>query len=78
MLVGHQQGESDPRLRSLAVFMLAGMGLLLIGLWYVQVISSKQYVKNLERQSIRTVRIPATRGKILDCNGEPLADNLQV
>jgi penicillin-binding protein 2 len=48
---------------------------LLVGLWYVQVISVKHHVKNQQTQTIRTVRVPASRGKILDRNGVPLADN---
>jgi len=48
---------------------------LLAGLWWVQVVSARKYESHLETQSYRTVRIPAVRGKILDCNGRVLAEN---
>ncbi len=35
----------------------------------------KHYQEKLETQSVRTVRIPAVRGKILDREGRPLAEN---
>ena len=49
--------------------------MLLAGLWWVQVVSARDYQANLETQSFRTVRIPAVRGKILDRNGTALAEN---
>ena len=51
------------------------MGVLLAGLWWVQVVSARDYQANLETQSFRTVRIPAVRGKILDRNGVALAES---
>ena len=51
------------------------MVILLLGLWYVQVISYRHYAENQKAQSFRTVRIPAIRGKILDRNGVALAEN---
>src|SRR5438552_5478059 len=55
--------------------MLAGLFVLLAGLWWVQIVSSRDYQAHLETQSFRTVRIPAVRGKILDRNGIVLAEN---
>ena len=52
--------------RHITIAALAGMGILLLGLWFVQVISYRQYAENQKAQSFRTVRIPAIRGKILD------------
>ena len=54
---------------------LGGLGVLLAGLWWVQMVSARDYQANLETQSFRTVRIPAVRGKILDRNGVALAEN---
>ena len=51
------------------------MGVLLAGLWYVQVVSAKRYRADLQEQSLRIVRVPAIRGKILDRNGIALAEN---
>jgi len=36
---------------------------------------ARHYSENQKAQSFRTVRIPAIRGKILDRNGQPLAEN---
>ncbi len=63
------------RLRPIAIGVAAGMLILLAGLWFVQIVCAKSFQSNLVRQSFRTVRIPAIRGKILDCNGKVLAED---
>lgn len=75
MLIFDQLKKDDPHLRFLAIVVLAGILILLTGLWWVQLVSTKYFQKSLENQSTRSVRIPAIRGKILDRNGIPLADN---
>ena len=75
MLIFDQLKKSDPALRALSVGVLAGLGVLLAGLWFVQIVLSKGYQANLENQSFRTVRVPAVRGRILDRHGIPLAEN---
>ena len=75
MLIFDQLKKDDPQLRVLAMFVLSGLGILLAGLWWVQVVSVRDYQANLETQSFRTVRMPAVRGKILDRNGTALAEN---
>jgi penicillin-binding protein 2 len=75
MLFFDQLKKSDPALRTLAWCAFAGIAILLSGLWYVQVVSYREHVENQKAQSYRTVRIPAIRGKILDINGQPLAEN---
>ncbi len=75
MLIFDQLKKDDPQLRLLAVLVLGGLGVLLAGLWWVQVVSARDYQANLETQSFRTVRIPAVRGRILDRNGIALAEN---
>ncbi|HLH54652.1 MAG TPA: penicillin-binding transpeptidase domain-containing protein, partial [Verrucomicrobiae bacterium] len=75
MIVFDQLKKSDPQLRMLSVLILAGLGVLLAGLWWVQVVSAREYQESLETQSFRTVRIPAVRGSILDCNHRVLAEN---
>lgn len=75
MLFFDQLKKSDPTLRTLAWCAFAGMAILLTGLWYVQVVSYREHVENQKAQSYRTVRIPAIRGKILDANSQPLAEN---
>lgn len=75
MLVFDQLKKDDPQLRFLATVVLGGMVILLAGLWWVQIVSTRVYKEKLETQSVRTVRIPALRGKILDREGRPLAEN---
>jgi penicillin-binding protein 2 len=75
MLVFDQLKRDDPHLRLLSIAVLGGICVLLGGLWWVQVVKAREYRANLETQSVRTVRIPATRGKILDRNGNALAEN---
>jgi penicillin-binding protein 2 len=75
MLIFDQLKKDDPQLRLLAVTVFSGMALLLAGLWWVQVVSSRYYQEKLEVQSIRTVRMPAIRGEILDRDGRPIAEN---
>jgi penicillin-binding protein 2 len=75
MLIFDQLKKNDPQLRIIAVLLLCGLGVLVAGLWWVQIVSSRDYQAHLEMQSFRTVRIPAARGKILDRNGIALAEN---
>lgn len=75
MLVFDQLKREDPQLRVVTLVILSGFVVLLIGLWWVQVVSASDYQANLETQSFRTVRIPAVRGRILDMNGQVLAEN---
>ena len=75
MLVIDQVRRSDPRLRFLGVIILCGFAVLMTGLWYVQIVSQRKYENSLKVQSFRTVRIPAARGRVLDRNGQVLADN---
>jgi penicillin-binding protein 2 len=75
MLIFDQLKKNDPQLRFLATTVFGGMVVLFAGLWWVQVVSSRYYQDKLETQSVRTVRIPAVRGNILDREGRPLAEN---
>src|ERR1043166_2819225 len=75
MLIFDQLRKNDRQLQVLSICVLSGVGLLLLGLWYVQVLSAKRYKSTQISQSFRAVRIPAIRGKILDANGVVLAEN---
>src|SRR6266496_6460636 len=75
MIVFDQLKKYDPHLRTVTWSVLAGLGVLFAGLWWVQVVSHKHYAENQKAQSFRTVRIPAVRGKILDRHGVALAEN---
>jgi penicillin-binding protein 2 len=75
MLIFDQLKKDDPRLRWIAITVLGGLGVLLAGLWWVQIVSARDFEAHLETQSYRTVRIPAVRGRILDRNGVVLAES---
>lgn len=75
MLVFDQLKKNDPQLRLLTLTVLLGLCVLVAGLWWVQIVSGQDYQQHLETQAFRTVRIPAVRGKILDRNGQTIADN---
>lgn len=75
MLVFDQLKRDDQRLQVVAAGVLLGMLILMGGLWWVQIISSKRYEANLKNQSFRSVRVPALRGDIYDRNGKVLAEN---
>ena len=75
MLIFDELKKNDPQLRLVAVVLAGGLCILLAGLWWVQVVSAREYQSHLETQSYRTVRIPAVRGKILDRDGRVLAEN---
>ncbi|MFM8471701.1 MAG: penicillin-binding transpeptidase domain-containing protein [Limisphaerales bacterium] len=67
--------QPDTQLRVLAILVGGGFAVLLAGLWFVQVFSSKKFADSLEDQAVRSVRIPAVRGKIVDRNGQAFAEN---
>jgi len=75
MLILDELKKNDPQLRLVAGMLAAGLFVLLAGLWWVQVVSAREYQGHLETQSYRTVRLPAMRGKILDREGRVLAEN---
>ena len=78
MLIFDQLRKHDPRLRLIALVFVGGFVVLGAGLWWVQIVSVKDFQAHLEMQSFRTVRMPAVRGKILDRNGTVLAENRPV
>ncbi len=75
MLVVDELKKNDPQLRLVAMGLAAGLCILLTGLWWVQVVSAREYQNHLDTQTYRTIRLPAVRGKILDREGRVLAEN---
>ena len=73
MLVIDQLSRGDRQIRNISILVLSGISLLIIVLWRLQIFSSEKYIQQLERQSYRTVRVPAPRGQIIDRNGIVLA-----
>ena len=75
MLIFDQLHKADKHLRVLSWMIASGLLVLLAGLWWVQVVRYRSYVEDQRSQSYRTVRVPAPRGRIMDRNGLPLAEN---
>ena len=63
------------RLRQLRAGMLGTLAALLAALWMLQVGRGDRYESNIERQSLRRVRLPGARGRIYDRHFVCLADN---
>jgi len=62
-------------IRMMTIFILCCMFLLAASLWRLQVASGSDFRDRQQNQSIRTVRLPATRGHIVDRHKQPLAMN---
>ena len=71
----NQYDRSLGRIRWMALMMCAMFVGLASHIWSIQVTEGHVAVSELERQSLRTVRIPGVRGQILDRRGEILVDN---
>jgi penicillin-binding protein 2 len=56
------------RVGGLAVVVAAGLSLLLLRAWSLQVLHGRQYVKTTHTQAFRTVDLFGTRGAIVDAN----------
>ena len=61
MLIVDQLKKGDRPLQIIAATILVGVMILLLGLWYVQVIAAQRFRTDLQVQSFRTVRVPALR-----------------
>jgi len=69
------EGKTSARLKLLAwlcAFMFAALG---TRLWFVQVLASADYQRQVQHNSVRTITLPAPRGRIMDMNGVLLAGN---
>ena len=63
------------RIQFLALCMLAGLSVLLLRLWWVQVARGYEWTARIQSSSEATVRIPSIRGEIRDRNGVALVQN---
>ena len=64
------------RIAIFGVVALAAFAVLFFRLWALQVLSGPQYLRAALDNQVRSVRIEAPRGQILDRNGKPLVTNL--
>jgi len=65
----------DSRLRILAIILIVWGGIIVVSLWYMQVVKGEGYSRKAARNRTRLVRISPPRGTIFDRNGVVLADN---
>ena len=63
------------RIQFLGLCMLAGLSVLLLRLWWVQVARGYEWTARIQSSSEATVRIPSIRGEIRDRNGVALVQN---
>lgn len=64
-----------PRVWVAAAVILLAMGVLVARLWQLQFIDRASYTELSLTNRTRLIRLPPTRGRILDANGAPLAVN---
>lgn len=75
-MASHAQIQRERfRVKLVLAAMEAVLALLVVALWHLQVAQGARYENHLRTQSLRRVRMPATRGRIFDRNGVCLADN---
>jgi len=73
--VGMRVDSERLRFAVFSGMMLFGLVYLVLSLYQIQVTDTAQYSDAQDAHSFRRVRLPATRGRILDRNGVVLADN---
>src|SRR6266849_5923225 len=73
MLIFDQLRKNDRQLQVLSICVLSGLGLLLLGLWYVQVLSAKRYKNSQISQSCWPKIVPATTSISTSMNCVPIS-----
>lgn len=66
------------RVALLGAVLLVAFAALVLRLWALQVLSGPQYVARARANQLRTVRVPAERGEIVNRNGDVLVANRLV
>jgi penicillin-binding protein 2 len=66
------------RIGILGALALAAFALLILRLWALQVLSGEDYLRIAKNNQLRSIRVEATRGQILDRYGRVLVDNRSV
>jgi penicillin-binding protein 2 len=66
------------RIGILGAITLAVFGVLFFRLWALQVLSGTQYLRAAQNNQLRTIRVEAPRGAIVDREGRMLVDNKQA
>jgi penicillin-binding protein 2 len=63
------------RVAVLSGFALVMFSIIFFRLWYLQVLSGSDYLKQAQNNQVRDITVQAPRGEILDRNGQVLVDN---
>jgi penicillin-binding protein 2 len=63
------------RMRWVMLFLLVAFGALVVRLWQLQVLRGDRYYHETVENVVHERDLPSIRGRILDRNGAPLADN---
>lgn len=63
------------RVAALGTFALIMFGIIFFRLWYLQILTGTQYVRQVGEEQTRTLPIPAPRGEILARDGRPLVSS---
>jgi penicillin-binding protein 2 len=69
-------GAFRTRIAILGVLVLAVFGVLLLRLWALQVLSGTHYLRAAQNNQLRTIRVQAPRGPIVDRDGHVLVTNV--
>lgn len=70
-----KQEDTIRKILILGGILTAALFLLIVRMWYVQIIKGDAYRNRIKGHSQLTVRLPAVRGEICDRNGVPLVEN---
>lgn len=70
--------DIDKRLRIWLLLMLGALMVLVVALWFFQILRTDRYVSLASENRLRMIRFPPVRGEIFDRNGVPLALNLNT
>ncbi len=71
-----ERAEPPPdltRLRVLYAALVLLMSIIIVRLWYLQIVNGQEFADIADTQRTRTIRRAAARGSILDAQGRPLA-----
>ena len=70
--------DIDRRIRFLQYIVLGTVALLLMGLFFFQIIMANEYIKLASQNRLRIIRLSPPRGTVTDSKGAPLAVNVRT
>jgi penicillin-binding protein 2 len=75
LLKGHEPNEFRQRFKILFIIVAVALAILVIKLWYLQIIKGDDLRQRSENNSVRLRKIKQLRGLIMDADGHVLVDN---